>query len=456
VDARRTQRWLVASFVALCFLCPLPFACVTQPFRLLAATILALLFFGAVATNASWSKHTTAKVVPLLLLAGFAFLQSVALPRAVVNRLSPLRLELAEAASRALGQAPPVSLPLSLAPELSRLAGTEVLAFVVACLLAALAARDRWGERFLQASLVGAGLCQVLVGALWKERNERWGITLADAEGRLRGTFVNPDHAACFLALVAPLALAWAFASWERFRREPNREPALLGLAGGMLAFLVLALGVVFSASRAGLLALALATATTSAFLARARAGWMAAAGFGALLVALLLAGLSAWQAAFGRWLATVPGALAWDTRVQVWQHTWHMARKFLWAGSGFGTFRYAFAIAPGQEVPASVSFWHAHNDYLELLLTTGIPGVLLVAFAAFRVVRALYRTWSSQLSGTGRALPAAAFGTLAAACLHACFDFALSLPAVWLALGAVLGLALGHAVDSGQERRAP
>ncbi len=114
--------------------------------------------------------------------------------------------------------------------------------------------------------------------------------------------------------------------------------------------------------------------------------------------------------------------------------------------GSGFNTFAYAMSRAtpwalpegatpwpsplasgpdgawPGVRVPATLAgtTWYreAHNDYVQLLVETGLPGLTLALLAAFAALRAARQDpWL--------------LGALAGVLLHEAVDFDLQIPAI-------------------------
>lgn len=105
------------------------------------------------------------------------------------------------------------------------------------------------------------------------------------------------------------------------------------------------------------------------------------------------------------------------------------MLRDFLPFGSGLGTFR---EIYPWYEDPAQVGTTyvnHAHNDWLEFLIETGIFGaVLLFVFARWFIADA-WKLWSGPRSDHLLALGATmAIGTIA---VHSLVDYPLRTAAI-------------------------
>lgn len=112
------------------------------------------------------------------------------------------------------------------------------------------------------------------------------------------------------------------------------------------------------------------------------------------------------------------------------------LARDFAPVGSGLGTFPKLYQLT---EDPAKVDRWyvnHAHNDYLELAVETGLAGVLLIlAFLLWwgRSVWRMLRSPSSDQFAVAGAIASAA--TL----MHSMVDY----PLRTAAIGAVFAMSV-------------
>jgi O-antigen ligase len=125
-------------------------------------------------------------------------------------------------------------------------------------------------------------------------------------------------------------------------------------------------------------------------------------------------------------------------SRGQIWGLTLRAIADTFPVGTGLGTFTGVYAL---QENPATVTVaWvnHAHNDYLELLLETGMPGLLLViGFLAWLVFQTV-RVWRSPFSSLF-----AKASTIAAAAIlaHSIVDYPLRTAAIAATFAACLGM---------------
>jgi O-antigen ligase len=342
---------------------------------------------------------------------------------------------------------------------------------MAAMALAAAAAvgRARTGRRILGGTLLAVAVAQVLFGApRWLTgSNVLWGVDVGSG-ARLRGSFVNPNHFASFLEIALAAAFAWTWWGWRRVSRETSPERRVLLAAVPALVWLTLFLGLAFSGSRAGLLAGLAGVAVQGVLLGLSGRRWRHGRRFprwalpvaGALVAAGAGVGLVAWigfDLGLGRLASTSPYDLGWDLRVEIYRATLELWGLFPWLGSGLATFGEAFPLFQSGQPEAVGLFWrHAHNDWIELLATTGVVGAGLflagLGIAVVRLVKGLRRGLRSE----DRAAALAALGALAAVGIHELADFGLTMPANALALSVVVGAALGVARPSGRSSGRP
>lgn len=135
--------------------------------------------------------------------------------------------------------------------------------------------------------------------------------------------------------------------------------------------------------------------------------------------------------------------------RMEIWTRTARAIVDTFPLGTGLGSFE---QIYPQYEDPARVSTEyvnHAHNDYLELVLELGAPGLFLIIAFLFSWGVAAVRIWSSRLS-----TPFSRAGTIVSATVlaHSLVDFPLRTSAISAIFGASLGLMARHLGSSVQK----
>ena len=209
------------------------------------------------------------------------------------------------------------------------------------------------------------------------------------------GWFANRNHQAAFL--VCGLALT---AAWLRFPERSSAGARRRWWAAGPLALLLFST-VIASGSRSGtllaLVVLAHAAASLLRGSARRQLGARAARGTVAMRVAvvavvpvvggiMLFAGRAV---ALDRLFGFDAGQ---EERVQAYPTLFAMWRDFAWTGSGFGSFDPLFRMYEPDAMLKPTNFNHAHNDWLELGLTGGMPALvvlaLFVGWAGLRMTR--------------------------------------------------------------------
>lgn len=388
-------------------------------------------------------------LLPGALAVVLALLQVIPLPPALLQRLTGGQAEL-------LRQTPGEWLPVSVAEWNTRLGLVFLLMALGLHAVASSLFDRREARRRLERVLPGLGLLLSAIGLVQMAAGSReiYGLVKpreSDGGLVLFGPFVNRNHFAGYMLLIAPLAvglLARAFSRYrERLGPRANARRVLVGLQSseglGMLYALVPAVaclaGLVASNSRSGLVALVGALAVTGAVQARRRR-----AVYWALPLALLLTAFS-WfglqRTRFGRVAGEASG------RTLVWKDTLARMDGYWLLGSGLNTFGAAMSRVTLWELPKGATPWRepheaslakaprmgylaheftqglgwyreAHNDYLQVLVEMGVAGLLLAVWAAWRVLRSLRgRPW----------LFAAALGLL----LQSLVEFSLQLPAV-------------------------
>jgi hypothetical protein len=373
-------------------------------------------------------------------------LQSLPWPEGAVELLSREHARLAALAG--------ADAHLSLAPSVSRTTALWWLAVSAALLAAAVAGRHRRERRILLVALALSGCFQVLYGAqLWlRGSSEIWHVEVPGLAGRLRGSFVNSNHLAFYLGLLLPVAFAWGWRALEHGRRHAEPlDRRVLRLVPPVLVWLVLFLGLAFSQSRAGLIAALGAVSAQGLLLAAVRRRWTAApVGLVAGTAGVAVVAAVGLQQGLGRLLASSPDELDFQGRLQAYGAGLRIALRFPLAGCGLGAVREAFDL---ERPPGLHSTWgHLHNDWLELLATTGVLGAGIAILGLVVLLRRLAEVLQHGARGEDRAAGLAALGALCAAVVHSMFDFSLAVPANALTLAVLVGASVSPPVPLQRE----
>lgn len=330
--------------------------------------------------------------------------------------------------------------PLSLAPDATGNALFAVLVPISVLLLGVqLDPRERF--RLVPIVLFMGGL-SALFGLLQILGDTSGPLYFYDVtnEGSAVGLFANRNHQALLLAMLFPMLALLA-----RGRRTPVRLMALL--AGLVLVPLILITG-----SRAGLVAAAIAIGSVPLLMGEGRRDISAGEGAGLrqqprsprsrwLIPGLGGLALVALTIALGRgeaWQRLVEGSSQPDGRLQILPTLLAMAVSYAPFGSGIGSFEPLFQVNEPDGLLSPTYMNHAHNDWLELVITGGVPAALLalVVLAAW-VLRA--RTAFLRSNPASATVPVARLGLviLLLAGLASLVDYPLRVPAM-AALGAL------------------
>ncbi|HEX9800275.1 MAG TPA: O-antigen ligase family protein [Thermoanaerobaculia bacterium] len=431
------------ALLALLVWAPLPFGSVTPAAAaaLVAAAFAVLALAWTTTSEVALARGARRVGLALAAIAAWGAAQSLAWPAAIAARLSPEHARLAGESAELAGGGEPAAIALSLAPAASRRAALVWLAAAAVLVAAALVGRSRRARRALLAAVAASALFQTLYGAQqWMVRATAiWGVEVPNQPSRLRGSFVNPNHLATYLLVATTIAFALLWWSLRRVRAASRAESRLVRLGPAVLLWLFLFAGLAFTRSRAGLVAALGGCLAQLALVAwqgeRRRVLWGGAA---ALAAALGFVASTGFETGFGRLLRLAAGG---DFRLAAMADAWGLVARFPWTGAGLGAFRAAFPLV--HPVGEEGTWWHAHNDWLELAATTGLVGLALAAIALVALARGLAAAWRHGERSEDRAAALAAIGAAVAVGLQELADFGLTIPANAFTLAALCGAAL-------------
>jgi hypothetical protein len=353
--------------------------------------------------------------------------------------------------------------PISIDPASTRHEFFRFAALVAAFQAAAMLIRTHERRLAFAGAICVATLFEVFYGVREAalRRYAIWGWVNRLIFDRVTGTFVNPNHFAHYVSLAIPFAGFLAAVAWlesgngdtplqRRLKRLIERR--LLLVSGALLTAAACVAAILLAQSRGALLALSGALAATAAAAAvRSRTvGRHPAVAFAALALAFVLF-LSAlviflgrertverFKPTAGQEVTLVGRTVGISSALAVWRH-------FPLFGSGFGTFPSIVSIAQKEEVDKL--FQHAHDDYAEILATTGLAGAAigftsLLGGWILLARAALLRPWHEG-SPRRRAFQSAAWTSITMVLIHALFDFNFYIPANAATVAAIAGAAV-------------
>lgn len=382
-------------------------------------------------------------LAPLCLWACFAWLQTAALPSAVVDKISPASssayiewispfLETTDIPSR---------FPVSLCAFESRHAAA-VLTLLIGLVWSTLTVFRSDARILFFLGLFSVGIAAHAGFAI--VRFIYPGTTVWEIEmgaGSL-GTFVNHNNGAlffilglaCSLGLLSHRVVKLTGQQLDDPTFEANDLLALVGDWGAAISLLTGTMcmtGILISGSRGAIVAtlagliLALGWIRRRGFTAVAVAG-----GFLLVSSALLFSPLQL-NAQSIRNLNFFSGndtsTLLNDGRVTHWGDGWRAAVAHLPGGSGLSTYSYAYL--PHQQSGSDVWYHHAENLWLELVAEQGLFGIVITAAIVLMVIQHLRRLGDSP-NPIDQGLRVSGWFALGAIVVSQVFDFGLIIPA--------------------------
>lgn len=240
--------------------------------------------------------------------------------------------------------------------------------------------------------------------------------------GWIYGPYVNHNHYAGLMEMLIPVPLVFAF---SRFGKQRERW-----IAASAAAFM--AATIFLSGSRGGMTALAVEIAIFLALVFRERQKQNIATLLSAfLLIALAMivwSGGHEVKVRIATFAADKHSDLATDIRLQIDRDILHMFRQRPALGWGQGTFADVYPRFRSFYTDSLVNA--AHNDFLQVLVETGIIGFgIMIWFLVVTLRRALRKSskWTSNLNG---AISVVAILGISGMLVHSLVDFNMQVPA--------------------------
>lgn len=250
--------------------------------------------------------------------------------------------------------------------------------------------------------------------------------------GKPVGFFANANHQVSFLLMTLPFTAALiGEARSKGLARDDERARLILAIALGLIQLV----GVLAGGSTAGYLLLLPALFFSLLIMGSRKRTF---SGRSSLVVALVLVASIVL-------VASSPVLYGFDTdlfvdremsRFAMASTVLHALDDHIWLGSGIGTFEPVFRLYEDPMSVTSTYANHAHNEYLQWALETGLPGLLLLAGFLAWWLRKFFLVWSAVKDETARLRRAASVATLIIF-LHSFVDYPARTPAI-LAFGSI------------------
>ncbi len=271
-----------------------------------------------------------------------------------------------------------------------------------------------------------------------------WGL---EQGGSIYGPYVNHNHYAGLMEMLLPFPLVLAATHFT----NGNRKIVVAGIAALMAGSIFL------SGSRGGMAAFVAQMVVLAVFILRKRKGsWKQPLMLGAFLAMVIVFLLWIGGNELTQRLISIHSEareeLSGGVRLTIDRDCFHMLAKRPFLGWGLGTFPVVY--------PEFRSFYttffvnQAHNDYLQLLVETGLAGFSIAAWflvLVFRRAAGKLKNWTETASG---ALTVAALLGCVGILVHSFLDFNLQIPANAALFFVLCGVAASAPLQESQRRR--
>jgi O-antigen ligase len=282
-------------------------------------------------------------------------------------------------------------------------------------------------------------ICQFFAspGTIYGLVKPRWG-------GWIFGPYVNHNHYAGLMEILIPISLGYLGSLWAK--------PTHHGRALAGFAVVVAVVSVLLSGSRGGLVGLGSELLLLTLLLCRRPGGRrvsLAVTGLvGIALTALLFFWLDPGQIA--KRLGSIaevsraPEATLGERSALV-RDSLRILRDHPWLGTGLGSF--ATVYPRYRSFPSDLEWDHAHNDFAEALVESGIAGAVLILSAVGLFIFLAFRQLDHRLVFSAGWISLGAAIGCCGLLVHGLADFNLHIPANAAWFSFALGLAVGPAL---------
>ncbi len=386
-----------------------------------AAGLLSLSSAGPSAFRAFWGVRGVPLVVAFTALVLF---QLVPLPPPLLRLLSPGTYRFHDH----LALVPLTHwLPISVNPADTGRGLAFLVAFTLLYAAANREAEDGGWRRRVLTSVALTGLALTIVGLVQAASGRPgriYGLWQPTRDWAVFGPYVNHNHFAGYVLMALPLALGFAaeaagrlVALWRRGRRvlvSLGDPPAMSTLRWSVTA-MALVVGLLAAGSRGGLLACPLAYVVVGLGVRKARPATLG-------LIALALVTALVIDTRPLEELYRSRGFGLEQTRLAYWRDVLRAVPDFPLLGAGLNAFG---TLSPRYRTYCAWEWLgEAHNEYLQVLIDTGLVGLLLCAALLALLARAAVRQAQRSV------LDAALLTALAACAIHNIVEFNWQIPA--------------------------
>lgn len=348
-----------------------------------------------------------------------------------------------------------------------------LFAFVLVLLLVT---SERRG-RVVVFTLVASALLQALLAILLLSANAEYRAFFEPMvhKWQTTGTFVHRNHLACYLYLGLSLGIGWMLGALKGADAPVPARHMLVGLLRFMLTprmvlrllLVVLVIALVLTRSRMG------NAAFVAGLLALAGLLWWRMPALRKLVSVVVVSLLLVDLVIIGQWVGLEKvvqrmeatalveddrrGEETLEARLQPATRSLPLIAAQPWFGHGGGTFYTVFTPHKSNEMLLAEFYVdHAHNDYIEILVDTGVVGLGLMLVVVVLTARRAWLQASPEASASARGIAYAGWMAMACLAVHSMVDFNLQIPANALTFTTILALVWASPWGSKRSPRAP
>lgn len=391
-----------------------------------------------------WRVHSRALLIVGLVIA-IPLIQLIPLPPSIWQQL-PNREDMITALT--LSGVSPGWVPISVAPDRTWNAVLSLLpplaAFGATLLLS-------WRRRrvVILAYIALTAVSIVIAAAQMASSNPAIYPYTTTQAGFAVGFFANRNHLATLVLMTLPFAIAFMT---ERARKGPVPQDVRPWLFGAFAVLSVIAIGAI--RSRTGIILcvpiLLMGLVMAARASRRREFNWRLLGLTGGTIVAVLAVatlGLAPILQRFGADRIQAEG------RFQEWPVVVEAAEAYQPLGAGIGAFDRVFRSFEPLEHLDPTFFNHAHNDYLEIWLEAGVPGLIVAGLVIAWLGRRWFGAWARSAKDGEVTLQQAAGIAVLAIMLHSVVDYPARTETLAVLLAFCAGL-LAKAPPSGDQGR--
>lgn len=323
------------------------------------------------------------------------FGQLVPLPASISTALPGRAVVTEIVTSNALGN---IWLPLTLVSTNSWQSVTALCAPLAVFLIGI--QLDRNDVQRLLHVMVALGITSAIFGLLQVIGSQDGPFYLYDitSNGHAVGLFANRNHAAAQIACLFPMLAIYAASNEGGMNRQKGKLIVTISIA------IILVPLVLITGSRTGTLLAVVGILGASALMAKSRSGrtfrghgMAKRPAIASLLAVFFVLSVAVLAVLFSRAESIdrfASQSNVNDIRLDYWRISIDSFRGYFPIGSGAGSFAETFLIGEPVELLSNTYLNRAHNDWLETVITLGLPGIGLLLFILIVYLKRMASTW--------------------------------------------------------------